>query len=211
MPDFSPLLSQLLRIRPYEVELLHPSRRPAPPLAWLLLVAGMLGLGAAGWLLQPAWERHQDLDQRTAQAQAGLSQLGGQSAAELDKARKRSSGRGGERAELGEAANLVAELNRPWQELFTQIESAANAPEAGVHLVQMSVDARFATVQLVVESREIDKLVRFSQRLSGARPIRAMNMSHHEWRDALGAHVVSAAMQGQLQGASNDVAEGAAK
>ena len=72
-----------------------------------------------------------------------------------------------------------------------------------MHLIQLGVEPRFTKVQLVVEGRTLDTLVRFSQRLTnegplGAGPIRTMTMTHDEWRDALGAHVVSASMQGEL-------------
>jgi len=205
MPDFSPLLSRLLRIRPYEVELLRPSRQ-APPLAWLLLLCGLLALAAAATLVQPAWRRHQELVAQLATAEASLAQATDTPANSAEKSRKRAATRGAERSELAEAAGIVRELNRPWQALFAQIEAADSAQDAGVHLIQMNVDARFATLQLVVESRELDKLVRFSQHLAGAGPIRSMTMSHHEWRDTLGAHVVNAAMQGQLDGGDSSEA-----
>jgi hypothetical protein len=91
------------------------------------------------------------------------------------------------------------ELHRPWHALFDALEAADTD---GVNLVQLNIEPRFATLQLVAESRDLDKLVRYSQRLAGSGPIRTMTMTHHEWRDALGAHVVSAAMQGELAGAS---------
>ena len=46
MPDFSPILTRLLRLRPYAVELLHP-RQDIPLLSWVLLAAGVLTLGGA--------------------------------------------------------------------------------------------------------------------------------------------------------------------
>jgi hypothetical protein len=94
----------------------------------------------------------------------------------------------------------MAELHRPWHELFEQIEAADEAQAPAVHLLQLSVAPPFTNVQVIVEARDLGDLVRFSQRLSGGKPIENMTMTHHEGRDALGAHVVTATLQGHLLG-----------
>jgi Tfp pilus assembly protein PilN len=213
----SSLLTPLLRVRPFEVELLRPGWRVVP-LAWGLLALGALALAGAAWLCKPAWERQSELAAQRASLEQSLANVG---AGTATGARRQA----GKAEVVDEAAEIVAELHRPWSALFDQLE-AATTP--GVNLMQLSVEPHFATLQLVAESRDLDKLVRFSQRLaaggagsggtklgsnsspsgsSGATaptpgPIRSMNMTHHEWRDALGAHVVSAAMSGELAGGS---------
>ncbi len=190
MADRSSLLVPLLRIRPHEIELIRPVRR-VTPLAWMLFAVGATALAASVWICQPGWERQRDLAEQRQDLERSLERVG--------------AGAGSSRAGVkgdrqDEAQAIVVQLHRPWHELFDALESADTA---GVNIVQLSVDPRFVTLQLVAESRDLDKLVRFSQKLAGAGPIRTMTMTHHEWRDALGAHVVSAAMQGELAGGSS--------
>jgi hypothetical protein len=191
-------LGTLLRLRPYEVELLR-ARPPAMPLAWLLLCAALFALGGAALVARPAWNRQQELESRRtalATALAGAEARG--SSAPGAGRPAGSASHAANAAERDEAAALLAELRRPWHELFDQLEAAAAADGASVHVVQLGVDARFATIQLVAEGRDLGKLMKFAQRLDAGGPVRGMTMTHHEWRDALGAHVVSATMQGEL-------------
>lgn len=202
-----PLARSLLRVRPHELELLRP-RRPVAPLAWLLLALGMASLGAAALDLAPAWRRAGELEREQAELAARLDRLAAAQAAQSRLARRSA----GKDDGVAEAQALVDELARPWHALFDQLESADSD---GVHLEQVGVESRFATLQLVAESRDLGKLVQFSQRLSdgavrdgAAGPIHGVTMTHHEWRDALGAHVVSAAMQGRLPGSAGSTARG---
>lgn len=186
MPSWRNALIQLLRVRPYEVELLRPVRRVSP-LAWILFGAGALALAAAALACKPAWDRQAQLAQRRAEIENELARFGiGVSKAAFSSK---------EQANKDEANALIAELRRPWHELFNQIEAADNKE---VHLVQLDIEPRFATLQLVAEARDLDRLVRFTQRLAGAGPVRKMTMTHHEWHDVLGAHVVRASMEGEL-------------
>jgi len=201
------MLTRLLRVRPYEVELLRPMRR-APPLAWLLFAAGLAALTAATLTCRPEWNRQGELAGQRAQLETALARLGVEPLVRADRVGRDANAHDGARASLDEAVALVNELHRPWHELFDQLEKAQ---DSSVHLVQLSVEPRFTTVQLIAEGRDLSKLVRFSQRLSGgaqetAGPIRTMAMTHQEWRDALGAHVVSASMQGELTGALRSAA-----
>lgn len=186
MPALRPVLLSLLRVRPYEVELLRP-KRPVTPLAWIAFASGLVTLAAAALVCKPVWERQVELGQRRGQLQTELARFG------IVPSKPASNSR--ERPGTDEALALLAEMRRPWHELFDQIEAAQTQD---VHLVQLSIDPRFASLQLVAEGRDLDKLVRFAQRLPGAGPIRTMSMTHQEWRDTLGAHVVSASMQGEL-------------
>lgn len=192
MPRPSRTLSWLFSFCPYELELLRPRNR-VPPLGWLLLFAGLAATLAAGFFLQTGLARRTQLAQARAELEIALERVGarpGTSAAPSARA---------EHSEIVlEGQQLAGELRRPWHEFFDQLETAIAGDRSAVHLVQLSVDPRFTTVQLSAEARSLDKLVHFSQRFSGAAPIRAMALTNYEWRDALGGRVVSATMQGEL-------------
>jgi hypothetical protein len=198
MSDLSGLVPNLLRLRPYEVDLLRSGRKP-PPLAWLLLIAGSVSLIGAALACAPGWTRKAELAQQRTKIETALARLGAVPSVPAGGASGRhTSARNAASAGLVEAVAVLTDLRRPWHELFDRLEAAENKD---VHVLQLSVEPRFATVQLIAEGRDLDKLVRFSQRLAGGGPIRAVTITHYEWRDALGAHVVSAAMQGELAGA----------
>jgi hypothetical protein len=205
MVNFPSPLTRLLQLRPYEVELLHP-RRNVPPLAWVLLVAGGAAIGAAMLACQPAWDHRAELAADEIRLQSALERLGGET---HTAGRSRSGAIAGEGDALAEAQLVVADAHRPWHDLFNQLEAAQKAQGTGVHLVQLGIDPRFATIQVVAEGRDLGKLVRFAQQLPGNGPIRTMSLTHHEWRDTLGAHVVTASLQGELDAAvSGAVADG---
>ena len=190
MRDFPPILKRLLRLRPYAVELLHP-RHDTPLLSWLLLAAGVLMLGGAILACQPAWSQRTALLARLESLQATYDRAG-----ETNKPRAAS--RSSERDGAAEAALINAEVRRPWHRLFDQIENAQRDDGSGVHLLQIAVDPRFTSLQLVAEGRDLGGLVRFSGQMVGNGPITNMALTHHEWRDTLGAHVVTASLQGEL-------------
>ncbi len=177
---------ELLRVQPYEVELLRPARRIAP-IAWVFFASGALALAAAVFACKPAWDRQAQLSAHRAEIQTELARPGVRTPTAIAGSK--------EQATREEANALIAELRRPWHALFDQIETADSKD---VHLVALNIDPRFATLQLVAEARDLDKLVRFTQRLAGAGPVRNMSMTHHEWHDVLGAHVVRASMEGEL-------------
>ncbi|SPE23219.1 hypothetical protein SBBP1_210013 [Burkholderiales bacterium] len=199
MPYLPEILTKLLRVRPHEVELLRPARGVAP-LAWLLLAGGAVALSAGALACRPGWHRQANLAQQRITVEAALARLGAAPVAPGDGVGRRGATRKGETEALLEADAIVRELDRPWHDLFDQLEAATASGATGVHLVQLAVEPKFTALQLVAEGRDLDKLVRFSQRLTGGAPIRTMTMTHHEWRDALGAHVVSATMRGDLSG-----------
>jgi hypothetical protein len=195
------MIARMLQLRPYEVELLRPARAVAP-LSWALIGLGLLSLAWAVLACQPAWERRGQLAAEETRLQATLAGLAPQAAAGgtmgSRAASQRSAGKAREHDALSEGENIVAETRRPWHALFNQLEAAVEADGADVHIVQLNVDPRFATVQLVAEGRDLDKLVRFGERVAGNGPISSLTMTHHEWRDALGAHVAYASMHGEL-------------
>jgi len=189
------LLSKSLDLRPYEVELLGHGRRVIT-LSWVLLGAGALAVAAAAAACLPAWQQRQALGEQVAALDERLVRLGGGSV-QTGPSRP-GAGKAGPALALAEAETVDAELHRPWHELFEQIEAADSAEATAVHLLQFSVESPFTNLQLVVEGRDLGELVRFSQRLSGGNPISSMTMTHHEGRDALGAHVITATLQGRL-------------
>jgi hypothetical protein len=202
MPDFPPILTRLLRLRPHAVELLRP--RPAiPPLAWVLLGAGAVALGSAVLACQPAWTQGVALAADQANLQTALDRA-------ADSLKPRPAVRSSEHDTQAEAALIVAEARRPWHQLFDQIEAAQQGEGTGVHLVQIAVDPRFSSLQMVAEGRDLGGLVRFSGQMAGKGPIRTIALTHHEWRDALGAHVVTASLQGELDASSPVAVDGPA-
>ena len=197
MPEFAPLMMRLLRLRPHEVELLRPGQR-VPPLSWLLLTAGAVALGAAAAACLPALNGHTALANDAARLQAELDQLAGPTPGRHGHTSTKAS----DRDTLSEAELIVVEARRPWHGLFDQLEAARSAGHTGVHIVQVGVDPRFSGLQLVLEGRDLGDLVRFSQQLASNGPVRTLALTHHEWRDALGAHVVTASLRGELDGAA---------
>ena len=204
MSQFLSFLTKTLDVRPYEVELLG-SRHRTIPLAWLLMGMGLLALAGAGIIAWPAWQQRAALSDEAASLDRRLAGLGGASSQGSTAARG-GTAKAGEAAALAEAGTIVADLHHPWHELFEQIEAADEAQAPAVHLLQLSVEPPFTSLQMIVEARDLGDLVRFSQKLSGGSPIDSITMTHHEGRDALGAHVVTATLQGHLLGGSTQTA-----
>jgi hypothetical protein len=189
----SRLLARLLAVRSAEVELLRsPARIPA--FSWALLGLGLLAAALAALLVVPQLQRAQaariELAQRETHAEAKAGSPSGHG----------SGSRGGADREITAQATAVArDLHRPWRELFDRLEASQ---QADVHLLSINVDPGFGTVQIAAESREIEALLRYGQRLASAAPVHAVDMTHYEWRDASGVRVVSATLVAHLQGSS---------
>lgn len=179
--------ARLLRLRPYEVELLQ-RRTVVPPLGWILFGAGLLLAALALWRLQPLLAQRARLAQERTALELALARAGVPA--------RRTAPATDHGAADGQA--VLEELHRPWHDLFDQLESAALADGGQLHVVQLAIDPRFSTVQVVAEARDLGRIIHFARRLSGGAPIRALALTHYEWRDALGGHVVSASLQGEL-------------
>jgi len=197
MPTTTSLIGRLLQLRPYEVDLLR-ERRRTPLFSWALCAAGIAALGGAILVTAPLLERQSRLQQELAGVEAELGKAQASITSSKTGLRKGTATRSAEATVANDAAAIQTELRRPWSGLFDQLGAGLAQEGNTVHIVQLGVDARFETLQLVAEGRELDKLVRFAQHVSGTGPIRSLTMTHHEWRDALGAHVVSATLIGQL-------------
>jgi len=185
------LLQWLFAGAPSDIELLRP-RRAVPRASWLLLALGLALLAVSLARTLAPWERHAQLLAERAALEAELDHALGAPATRPLLHRST----GSEREVRAQAQALVHELRRPWRELFDRLEASMTP---GVHIVQLSVDPRFESLQVTAESAEFPAIVRYTQRLTAAAPVRGVSMTHHEWRDAPGARVVDASMTAQLE------------
>lgn len=186
-------LARLLGVGGHDIELLD---RPAPmaPLSLALFALGVLAAAAAAWAVLPSWHAHAELLAERTRLESAIERVAGGAPASAGSARMA-------HERLDEAHALVGELHRPWHALLDQLETAQGKD---VHLISLQVESHFDNLQLVVEARDIDAIVRFAQRVGALDgPIRGMELTHHEWHDALGAHVVLATMQGPLEAGSS--------
>jgi len=162
-------------------------RTSPTPLSWLSLGIGTLALVLAICDLAPRWAQRQQLRLEREQLLAQLDSLEG-----MDRA---GSAPSADPAALAHARALLAELNRPWPQLFEQFESV-RVP--GVHLVQIGVDSRFRTVQVLAEAARLDEVLSFSQKLADRGPLRAVRLTHHEWHAAPVGKIVAASLTADL-------------
>jgi hypothetical protein len=185
------------------------AHRPVGAAAWILLVLGLAASTAAAIVLQSRWEAG-DAQQAEAQRLAEAlhrATAPGPEVRGADAARAGGPERG---AQQRQAARVIDELRRPWGALFAQMEGAGLPT---VHLVQFGVDARFEALSMQVEARSLHEVLRYAQRLSGAGPIRAVQLVSHEWREAPGGRVVTARLAVELDAgaaASGTAASGTA-
>ena len=177
-------MSSLLGRR-FQVDFVQ-DRPPTPPLSWLLLGAGVVTLCAAFADFVPRWLEHARVIHEIEALQAWLDRLAGMA-------------RTGLRAADGEgsaqAHGVLGDLGRPWPALFDQFEAAATQD---VHLVQFAVDARFRTMQLMAEASTLERVLQYSQQLPGKGPVRAVRLTHHEWRDTPSGRIVVADLTADL-------------
>lgn len=173
-----PLLSSLLGRR-FQLDFVQP-RAAVPPLSWLLLGAGILALAAALADFVPRWLEHARLVHEIEALQARLDRVPGMA---------RTGSRASDAEGLAQARGVLGELDRPWPALFDQFEDAASQD---VHLVQLTVDSRFRTMQLMAEASTLERVLQYSQRLPGKGPVRAVRLTHHEWRNTPSGRIVVA-------------------
>ncbi|MBV8209860.1 MAG: hypothetical protein JO133_07330 [Burkholderiaceae bacterium] len=171
------------------------TRQPVPTLAWLLLLFGLSAAAAVGIDIAPRWQmrerllsQHADLERRA--LQTGLARMPAHAVSPADQA---------------EVHMVLAELQRPWQALFQQFESA-NVPK--VYLVQWSVDSGFRDVQLLAEAAQLDDVLLYSKKLGGDHTVRRVRLTHHEWRSAPVGRVVVANLTAELASDSDAAGEG---
>jgi len=171
--------------RRFQVDFVQ-ARAPVAPLAWLLVAIGAVALAVALADFAPRWLERARLRQESADLQARLDSLPGVS---------RGPARASDAVGLAQARGVLAELNRPWPALFDQFESIG-APD--VHLVQLGIDSRFQTVQMLAEATSLDRVVQFGQQFAGSNPVRSARLTHHEWRNAPAGRVVVADLTADL-------------
>jgi hypothetical protein len=161
----------------------------APSVRWLL-VAGLVAVTGAGFLCERARE-----------AGAALVQQRDEIAARLDREREANERRRvvasrAEPAVQRQATEVLAELHRPWRDLFAQLEADQ---VNGVHLVQVAIDARFESVQVQAEGRSLGDVLRFVQQLPGSGPISAVQLANHELRTVPIGQVVDARIAARVE------------
>jgi hypothetical protein len=162
---------------------------PVPGVAWAWFGGGVAALLLGALALSQQW---QALQQQRA--------TGERDRATLARARASDPQAGAARRASGDdprelALRAVAELRRPWAALLDQLEAARSS---GAELGQFSVDARFEKVQLVVDARSLDDVLKYLQRLPGGGPVRAVRLVSHEWRDAPGGRRLQARLVADL-------------
>lgn len=177
--------------RRFQVDFVQ-ARAPTAPMAWALVALGALALAAALADLAPRWSQRADLRQQIAQLQARLDRVPGVA---------RATTRAPDSIGLAQAQGVLEQLDRPWPELFDQFESI-RAP--GVHLVQFGVDPRFQTVQVLAEASTLEQVLQYSRELPGRGPVRAVHLTHHEWRSAPVGRIVVASLTVDLAPATAD-------
>ena len=171
--------------RRFEIDFVQ-ARPPIAPLGWLLLGFGLLALMAALADFAPRWLEHERLLREVEELHLRLDRLPGVA---------RPVSRGSDSTGLAQATGLLGELDHPWPALFDQFESVA-VPD--VHLVQMAVDSRFQTVQMVAEASTLERVLQYSQQLPGKGPVRAVRLTRHEWRNAPSGRIVVADLTADL-------------
>jgi hypothetical protein len=162
--------------------------RPSfPLLAWFLLGAGAVSMLAAVADFAPRWSLHRQLAREEAALQARLELLPGAAS---------SAAHAADPIGLTQARVVLDQLQRPWALLFDQFESVRSRD---VHLVQFGVDSSFQTVQVLAEAPKLEQVLQYSRQLDGAGPVRAMRLTHHEWRDSPSGRIVVASLTANLR------------
>jgi hypothetical protein len=160
-------------------------RARVPPLAWLLLVAGLICVASALADLVPRWRRLDRLSAQRAAVELQIQQLSGGIVPS----------HAASTADLAEARTVLGDLSRPWKPLFDRFESV-DGPK--VHLVQLAVDSHFQGMQVLAEASRLDDVLQYSQKLAGDGLVRSVRLTHHEWRAASGTRVVVANLTAEL-------------
>lgn len=162
------------------------SRPALPPVSWWLLAAGCTALVVALADALPRWSLQSRLRTELEHLRSTASDL--PSAA-------RAGGHPANAESLAQALALVDQLDRPWPQLLGRLETT-RVP--GVHLVQVGVDARFQSLQLLAEASRLDDVLSYARALAGQGPVKAVRLTHHEWRNVPGARIVVASLSADL-------------
>jgi len=153
------------------------------PLAGWLLAAGLIAAVCAGAWCEREWRAGRELS-------AQLDDLNARAARDRDQAaRQRPPVATGDPQVQAQALDVLAELHRPWRALFDQLEADR---VRGVHLDQLTIDARFEGLQVQAEARSLADVLDFVRELPGSGPIVGVQLANHEVRAVPIGHVVSA-------------------
>jgi len=162
------------------------ARPPVPPLAWGLLAGGVLSLAAALADFAPRLVLREQLGARQTELRARLDHL---------PTGARSSGDAADVAGFTQARSVLDELDRPWAALFDQLEATR---ASDVHLIQLGVDPRFQTMQVLAEASSLERVLQYSKKLAGTGPVQSVRLTHHEWRNVPVGKVVVANLTADL-------------
>lgn len=153
-----------------DINLLRPQRTPRP-LAWWLLLAGVLGLAV---VLLDAWSAQQEL--QAAQAQLERRQR-------LDRqpgpARPSASSLALSAEQVRAGQRLEAALERPWGALLADLETL---PGDRVSLLSLELQADGQRLRLVGEARQMADVVAYVRRLRALPGTRRATLATHELR-----------------------------
>jgi Tfp pilus assembly protein PilN len=121
-------------------------------------------------------EHHQALEARRDQLELGLSAAsrtkpGTGSASQAPASREEAQRRNAARR------SVVRALGRPWDALFTDVESAAHAQ---VGLLALEPDVRRGEVRLSGEARDAQALAEYMAALEGTPALERVNLTQHE-------------------------------
>lgn len=159
--------------------------------AWWLLALGAALSVAAGLMVHQQWQVYQQGRERVDRLNAAL-------AAVRPPPRAASAAERAAQAKLhAEATQLAGELNRPWAGLIERLEESGRD---AVRLQNVTVEPGFATLQLQVEARTLEDLLRYVQDLADGTPVRNVQLDRHEWKNSDGQRVLSARLVAQLDG-----------
>jgi hypothetical protein len=157
------------RVPAVELDFLHPGGRPSRLGTWLL-VAGLI-VGALAVLEQ----RHLSSQMQAREAQ--LEEIRSMSRRARPAIETRESDSPEMREQIKKANTVLAQMNVPWGELFTAIESA---DEGRVGLLQIQPDARSRTVLMGGSARDLPAVLAYMTRLEATGRLKDVVLMSHE-------------------------------
>lgn len=147
-------------------------RRPRPRAAgWVLLGCGLLAAGGALWA-------EREIAAETAVHQSALRRA--ERALPQDARTPVASGTKEPDLPMANMQRVRAQLNLPWGELFTTLESLVGADVA---LLSLTPDARKRQVRISGEARDLAAMLAFHRGLEDSAPLRDVSLLNHEFAE----------------------------
>lgn len=142
----------------------------------VLLIAGM---ACAGW----SAANFIDADERQARAESRLARL----TRKLEGAPRRVSVEPEIRRLFAGAVRVQGELQRPWDQLFRDVESAV---DASVALLGFEPDVGKRQLRLVAEAKNLDDALAFAARLESTPSLAGVHLTQQEQRQSDGVPAI---------------------